>query len=111
MKLEFKEAVNKVALYHHIIIFLICAEILSILTKQNNNLKGIKIWETEYKVSQLADDTTILLEGSEQSTETALGILNIFATMSGLKINKNKTIAIWIGSQKFAVKPLIIGSS
>ena len=72
------------------------------LIKQNNNLKGIIIGETEYKVSQFANDTIILLE--EQSVETALGILNLFANMSGLKIDKNKTRAIWIGSQKFSAE-------
>ena len=69
------------------------------LIKQNNNLLGIKIRETEIKFHDLQTiQQIILLEGSEQSVGTVMGILNLFAKMPGLKINKNKTRAIWIGT-------------
>ena len=32
----------------------------------DNHVKGIRIGDTEYKVPQIADDTTILLNGSLQ---------------------------------------------
>ena len=83
-------------------IFLLCAEILSLLIKQNDYIKGIKIGELELKLSQYADDTTILLDGSEQSLEAALQTLSIFAKISGLKVNNSKTKAVWIGSKKFS---------
>ena len=44
--------------------FLICAEILSKMLTSNKNIKGISIGENEYLVSQFADDTTILLDGT-----------------------------------------------
>ena len=83
-------------------IFLLCAEVLSLLIKQNDYIKGIKIGELELKLSQYADDTTILLDGSEQSLEAALQTLSIFAKISGLKVNNSKTKAVWIGSNKFS---------
>lgn len=82
-------------------IFLFCAEILSLMLKQDKDIKGIKIGDTEYTVSQFADDTTIMLDGSEQSFESTMSILNKFASMSGLKINTSKTRAVWIGCKKF----------
>ena len=42
-------------------------------------IKGIIIGELELKLSQYADDTTILLDGSEQSLDAALQTLSIFA--------------------------------
>ena len=83
-------------------IFLLCAEVLSLLIKQDDYIKGIKIGELELKLSQYADDTTILLDGSEQSLEAALQTLSIFAKISVLKVNNSKTKAVWIGSKKFS---------
>ena len=41
-------------------VFLLCAEILSLMLKKNKDMKGIKIGETEYRLSQFADDTNKL---------------------------------------------------
>ena len=82
-------------------IFLLCAEILSLMLKLDKDIKGIKIGDTEYTVSQFADDTTIMLDGSEQSFESTMYLLNKFANMSGLKINVSKTRAVWIGCKKY----------
>ena len=49
-------------------------------------------------MSQYADDTQIFLDGSEQSLQEALSILDRFYEISGLKINVEKTKAIWIGA-------------
>ena len=82
-------------------IFLLCAEILSILLKKDTDVRGINIGDIEYRLSQFADDTTIILDGSEQSFNASMNILNVYADMSGLKINTSKTRAVWIGSKKF----------
>ena len=55
-------------------ILLLCAEILSRLFKANKDIKGIKIEGTEYLLSQFADDTTVLLDGTENSLNEALNI-------------------------------------
>ena len=82
-------------------VFLLCAEILSLMLKKNKDMKGIKIGETEYRLSQFADDTTIILDGTERSFVEPMNILRLFANISGLKVNSSKTRAVWIGSRKF----------
>ena len=49
---------------------------------------------------QYADDTTIILDGTENSLLETLKLLDTFYKMSGLKINIEKTSAVWIGSKK-----------
>ena len=79
-------------------IFILCAEVLGHMIRQNNTINGIVINRNHFKLSQYADDTQMFLDGSEQSLRNALGTLNTFYNMSGLKINVDKTKAIWIGS-------------
>ena len=66
--------------------------------RQNKNIKGIKINEQEVKISQYADDTTLVLDGSPASLTTSLQILDFFSEISGLRLNSKKTEALWIGA-------------
>ena len=52
-----------------------------------------------YKLTQFADDTTIILDGTSKSLQATLNILEIFGEISGLKMNSEKTKLIWIGSK------------
>ena len=81
-------------------LFILCAEILALMIRKNQNIKGIKIRDTEYLVSQYADDTSLTLEPSERSLENTLKILKFYADASGLRVNMEKTKVIWFGSQK-----------
>ena len=87
-------------------IFLLCAEILALMLKSNEDIQGIKIGGEEYKLSQFADDTTILLDGQEKSLVETMKTLRLFASLSGLKINSSKTKAVWI-----VERPSITGSN
>lgn len=71
-------------------IFLLCAEILSLMLKYDENVKCIKVGYTDYKVSQFTDDTTILFEVSKQAFKETMNILSIFAAVSGLILIKLK---------------------
>jgi len=51
------------------------------------------------KISQFADDTTIITKNVE-SLKPYLQILDCFGIISGLKLNKKKTKVMWIGSMK-----------
>ena len=82
-------------------IFIICAEFLSNKVRNNKAIKGIHINQSEHKISQYADDTSVFLDGSEKSFNEMLKKLEDFANISGLKINFEKTQLIWIGSKKF----------
>ena len=81
-------------------LFLIGAEILSRLIQINPNIFGIKFGQTEFKLTQFADDTTLILDGSQHSLQTALNVLEIFGNISGLRMNMDKTKIIWIGCKK-----------
>ena len=80
-------------------IFLLCAEILTLLLKANKDIKGLSIKDVQYLITQFADDTSLLLDGSEKSLSETMKMLNYFARLSGLKLNETKTKAIWIGSK------------
>ena len=62
--------------------------------------KGIKIGQEEFKITQFANDTTIFMDGSENSLQRILNILEVFGSLSGLKINTSKTKMIWIGKKR-----------
>ena len=79
-------------------LFILCAEILAETIRKNENIKGITINEQEIKISQYADDTTLILDGSTVSFTTSLRILDLFSEISGLRLNNKKTVALWIGA-------------
>ena len=72
-------------------LFILCAEILACKIRGDENIKGIKIGNTESKITQFADDTSALLEGDRISFENLFRHLDNFAAKSGLKLNKDKT--------------------
>lgn len=79
-------------------LFILCAEILAVLIRNETNITGIKIGNHEFRISQYADDTSLLLDGSEKSLQTCIKILKFYA--DGLCINMEKTQVVWIGSKK-----------
>ena len=56
--------------------------------------------EVEHKLSQFADDTTLILDGSVGSFRRAIEVLDGFQVTSGLKVNYEKTKVLWVGSAK-----------
>ena len=60
------------------------------MVRKNKKVKGISINGKEYKLSQYADDTQFILDGTEKSLKAALNLLKQFYVMSGLKINVDK---------------------
>ena len=75
-------------------IFILCVEVLGLMIRKNDNIRGIRINDSETKLSQYADDTQIFLDGSENSLRTTLTTLQKFYLMSGLQINVEKTKAV-----------------
>ena len=80
------------SLYH-------CCSIFFSLISQNPNIHGIKLQNTEIKITQYADDATLSLNGTLHSLSYALNTLEIFSSLSGLNINKDKTKMVWIGKK------------
>ena len=56
-------------------IFILFAEILGKMIRNNNDIRGIIIDNKEYKISQYADDTQLFLNGSENSLRETLDVL------------------------------------
>ena len=69
-------------------IFILCAEILSLMLRNDESVKGININNKSFLLSQYADDTQIILDGSESSLRSTLHILQIFYEISGLKLTR-----------------------
>ena len=70
-------------------LFILSSEILSNKIRQDPNIKGIKIYENEIKLSQFADDTT-LFNADLASLERALKIIDDFGRIAGLSLNVKK---------------------
>ena len=64
------------------------------------DVHGIMILGTECKILQYADGMTMILDGSQSSFSRTLYLFDAFGSMSGLKVNYDKTKSLWIGSFK-----------
>ena len=74
--------------------------------RQDKNILGIKIYNYEFKISQFADDTSLLCKDLK-SVENVISLLNDFGAVSGLRLNRSKTKALWLGLWRFSdSKPL-----
>ena len=71
-------------------IFIFCAEILAKNVKIQN---GVTVCGNELKISQYADDTTTILDGSKESFTSALLDLELSGAISGLWLNNKETEA------------------
>ena len=83
-------------------LFILCAEILGLMIRNNMNISGIIINDKEHKLSQYADDTLFLLDGTSKSLNATLNVLYEYSQFSGLKVNFEKTHAVWIGVNKYS---------
>ena len=80
-------------------LFILSVEILATKIRQDNSVCGIFIFHKELKISQFADDTSLICSNL-LSVHNALLILNEFGILSGLKLNESKTKAVWLGPWK-----------
>ena len=71
--LESKEVLDRAALSH--LIFILAAEMLAKAFRKNENVRGIFVNKKEIKISQYADDTTLILDGSKNSLLASLKLL------------------------------------
>lgn len=75
-------------------LFLLCAEIMGILIRNNNLIKGIVVNDNEFKLLQFADDTVLTLDGTQHSLKSALSLVDQFAKFSGLRPTIDKTACV-----------------
>ena len=79
-------------------LFILSVEVLGKSISANSQIKGVAVNNTEIKISQYADDTTLIVNGEQESLSAALNTIDNFGYASGLKLNDKKTDALWIGS-------------
>uniref|UniRef100_A0A3P9JF49 Reverse transcriptase domain-containing protein n=1 Tax=Oryzias latipes TaxID=8090 RepID=A0A3P9JF49_ORYLA len=70
-------------------LFILATQLLTILIKHSHDIQGISIFEKQYKISQFADDTALLLKDDAEVVK-ALNRIQLFSKASGLKLNISK---------------------
>lgn len=86
------------------LIFILAVEVLALNIKQSSNIRGFPLIDTqnnqkEIRIAQYADDSILILK-SDHYIPDALDILSSFSEVSGLKINLDKTLGMWLGIDK-----------
>ena len=86
------------------LLFLICVEMMGIKIRNDHRIKGLQFSKLNFtsaplKILQYCDDTSLLLNSVEE-LDAALEIIDDFYQISGLKLNRQKSIGIGIGSSK-----------
>ena len=87
-------------------LFILSAEVMANKIRQDRQIKGIEILGNELRLNQYADDTNLFC-ADLASVEKALEIVENFGSLAGLKLNRKKTKAIWLGKwEKSGGNPL-----
>ena len=80
-------------------LFILAIEPLAMSIKNNQDIKGITIGGHEHKIGQYADDTFLLLDGSERSLIKAMESFTLFEKCAGLRVNIDKTLVARLGTK------------
>ncbi len=85
--------------------FILAVELLALKIRQSNGIAGIRLPNImpnnsiNIKILQYADDTTLFMR-DRNDILNGLSIVTQYSKFSGLKLNKNKTEAMWLGREK-----------
>ena len=82
------------------LLFVLAIEVVAQVIRENENICGLTINESELKLSMYADDLTAFIKDAECSASHLFNLLHDFGICSGLKINISKTEGMWLGSLK-----------
>ena len=86
-------------------LFLLCVEILAQTIRENRRTKGIVIDGHNYKISLFADDATCYIR-DEESLALMVRIIEKFSIYSGLKLNIDKSLLVYLGPWKVKQKTI-----
>ena len=75
-------------------LFILSVEIFALWVRSSPLFKGITVNEKEFRILQYADDTALFLDSESMTLQTALDMLEKFASYSGLELNCQKTQVI-----------------
>jgi len=91
--------------------FILALELMSAPIKNDTSINGMNINNSEYWLSQYTDDSSLILDGCDDSLRKSLFILEKFSECAGLKTNLEKTEAIWIGLNVHSKERLLEGKN
>ena len=89
--------------------FILALELMSTAIKNDTSINGMKINNSEYLLSQYADDSSFILDEGDDSVRKSLNILEKFSECAGLSANLEKIEAIWIRSKVHSKERLLPG--
>jgi len=76
-------------------LFILVIELLAAALKNDKkNITEVQRENSEFLLSQYADDSSLVLDDNPKSLEKSLFVLSIFSECFGLKVNLDKTEAI-----------------
>ena len=81
-------------------LFVLCAQLMYSMVLNNKSITGISVGNIKYKITQFADDTTLILDGNKTFLAATLNLLQLFGSLSGLVMNLDKTKLIWMGKKR-----------
>ena len=81
-------------------LFLVVAEILAIILRGDNDIKGISLREIEQLLNQYADDMDVAMEHDQGTLDKVLHHINRFGKSTGFKLNYDKTTLYRVGSMQ-----------
>ena len=85
-------------------VFLLAIEVLYKNVVNDKNINGVLIQNKEIKYTAFADDATFLLQGNKSTFESLINLIDKFSSISGLKLNTNKSIVLRVGSLKHSLE-------
>ena len=104
---HWEEVFDKETLCHLIYLFILVLELLSAAIKNDPEITGVNLKDSEFLLSQYADDSSLILDDNPKSLEQSLFMLNKFSECAGLRVNLDKTEAIWLGSKRSCDEQLL----
>ena len=85
-------------------LFILTVELLALKIRQNPDCGSLLLPNNQdVKISQFANDTT----NSTDYLKSHLQMIEWFGTVSGLKLNKKKTKAMWLGTMKHSSSKIL----
>ena len=80
-------------------LFLLTVDVLGqMLQHPENQVQGLRLPDHTSITNQMfADDTLLLLDGTQDNLDRALTVINRFGAASGGKLNLHKSIGLWLG--------------
>ena len=82
-------------------------ELLSAAIKNDPEITGVNINDFEYLLSQYADDSSLILDDNRKSLDQSLFMFKKISECAGLRVNFDKTEAIWLGSRRSCHEQLL----